>query len=217
LTLDRRITPYNSVIMVRAKTQLNECGIDGVAVEDLRRPLLVFFHADAIELIESDASPWVRLAGQSDIDLVYCTTAWQRRRRSEPAGAARPSSLVQFWAHWLDCWRTGNTAVSDDQPLLIRLTRAQSELGWQESLEVILAAASLEMALHVRFEASAWHSLLDFPDQRRAWQQLLDFELADLEVLGLDPDPDEAALGVKYTEGDEAGSIPLPADRLDLS
>jgi len=217
LTLDRSRTLYNSVIMVRAKAQLNEWSIDGVAVEDLPRPLLLFFHADAIELIESDVSPWIALAGQSGIDLAYCTTAWQRRRSSEPAGAARSSSLVQFWSHWLDCWRTGNRTVPGDHSVLIRLTRAQCELGWQESLEAILAAASLEIALHVRFEVSAWHSLLGFPDQRRAWQQLLDFELADLEVLGLDPDPDEAALGVRYAADDRTEAVPLPARRLDLS
>lgn len=217
MTLDRTRTPYNSVVMVRAKALLNEFSIDGVRVEDLPRPLLVFFHADAIELIASDASPWSSLARQPGIDLAYCNTAWQRRRSSEPAAAARPSSLVQFWAHRLDCWRTDTASILDDQPVLIQLAHAQDESGWQESLEVILAAATLEIGLHIRFKASAWRSLLAFSDQRQAWQQLLDYELAVIEVVGLDPDPDQAAMGVRFAGADGAETIETPARRLDLS
>jgi len=213
LTSDRKHTQYNTVVMVRAKDRLNATRIEGIAVEDLTRPLLVFFHGDAIDLIADESSPWVELARQSGIELAYCTTAWQRRRNGLPAAAVRPSSLVQFWAHQMACWQACTDPDLNEQPVLIRLIDAQPALGWQERLEVMLAAATLEIPLSIQFEADAWCSLADAADQRRAWQQLLDFELADIEVLGVEADPDQVSLGVRYAPAAARDRAGQPAVR----
>jgi len=208
---------YNSVLMVRAKTQLNEIMINGTAIEALPRPLLVFLHSGAVVQLASPTSPWVKLTKEADIDLAYCSTAWQRRRSGEPASGVQRSSLLQFWAHQLDCWSASAGSSIEPSSLLIRIGRGQDELGWQESLEVILAAATLEIPMRVQFEDAAWQSLLGVPDQRLAWQQLLDYKLAGIEVLAFDADADQAALGVHYVDPDATRSSVNQAERkLDL-
>lgn len=210
-------TPYNSVIMVRAKTQLNDFSINGSSIERLPHPVLIFFHGAAVELLACGDSDWVGLAERPGIDLAYCLTAWRRRGRGEPAGAARASSLTQFWAHQLACWKNDTGTAFDERAVQLRLAHAQSPLGWQETLEVVLAAATLEIPLCVRFEADAWRSLLAAPDQRQAWQQLLDYELAGIEVHGVDADSAQRALGVRFSGSATASRSPDdPLRGLDL-
>jgi hypothetical protein len=198
--------------MVRAKRQLNGPGPGGASVDELPRPLWIFFYGEAVELLAAGPSPWSALAEQSGVDLAYCTTAWQRRGFSRPPADADASSLLQFWQRQCACWQVQRPLTDDAQAVTIRCVDERGELGWRETLEMILSAATFELSVHVQLAPAAWRSLLATPDQRQAWQQLLDFDLATLEVQGLGPDPDEVARGVRFRRagGDDAESLERP-------
>lgn len=191
--------------MVRAKVPLNDLRHDGLSIDELPRPLWLFFFGEGVEGLAADNSPWRSLAEEERVDLAYCTTAWERRDYGSVPAWVEGSSLVQFWAIQLDLWRREGRFEDGDAPLSIRFNAPRDALGWKESLEIILAAATLDLTMLIEFNGPAWKSLLDAPDQRRAWQQLLDFELATLTVHGLPADAVEVRRGVAFAASRRSG------------
>jgi len=169
---------YTSVMLIHAKMPVEP---HVAAARDLDRPALVFFHSEAVDLlslVRFKESPWRKLSALPDIDLVYCTSAWRRRGGGHPPPGVVASTLTQFWAHQLQAWRSDSRSDPADNVVNIGLCESHNERGWQEILELILAAAALDIPMRIGFKSSAWRSMKRFPTQIAAWRQLTDFDLA---------------------------------------
>ncbi|MEN1729656.1 MAG: hypothetical protein AAGJ52_14565 [Pseudomonadota bacterium] len=176
-------------MMVRAKPGLNDEQGRLEFLRDQDRPLLVFLHSDAVDAVRDPDSPWMDLKDMDDVDLAVCAAAWARREGDQPPPGVLTSSLIRFWSAQLASWAlTDGGDVSG--PVRILIDQPQSALGWKEALEVLLAAATLEIPLDVVFSTAAWESMQSRTDTRAAWRQLTDFDLASLRVAGGDGEAD---------------------------
>ncbi len=195
-------TLYISVMMIRAKLEPSELESVLGEARALSRPALLFFHSDAVCSLSDPTSPWLGLCGEPGLDLAYCVSAWQRRDCGEAPKGVQASTLIRFWDARLRSWQADGDDKRVDAPVAVSIRQVRDELGWQETLEVLLAAATLDIPLAVRFEAEAWASLISLPKARAAWQQLLDFELASLQVIGAPADERERSRGIEFLSAD---------------
>jgi len=201
--------PYNSVIMIRAKRRLNEVAETVARIRRLEAPALLFFHAGAVEQLQDPASPWRELFDEPSIDVAYCSAAWQRRGFADPPAGVEASTLVRFWDALWRHWEAQSPSWDEGEPIRVTIDSPRDPQDWSDSLEVLLAAATLDLPLEVEFSASAWDALCRDVASRAAWQQLLDFEMARLCVRDAAPDPDQIAAGVEFP----GGSPRNPSDR----
>jgi len=75
---------------------------------------LVFFHGPAVALAwGEEADRWAMAASAAKARLWVCSSAWQRRFRTEPGPAFEVSSLARFWTEALVCGRI--ECFGDDQ------------------------------------------------------------------------------------------------------
>jgi hypothetical protein len=203
-----RSVPYTSAIMIRAKLRPDQVAATIARVRRLEGPVLLFFHAAAVDQLQDESSPWRELFDDSSIDMAYCSAAWQRRGLATPPKGIEASTLVRFWDAF---WRAGEArslmpTPEGSAPVRVRIDSARSPQDWSDSLEVLLAAATLDLPLAVEFSASAWASLCSEQDSRAAWQQLLDFDLARLSVRGAVPEADQMDAGVEFLADRPPGS-----------
>jgi hypothetical protein len=185
---------YNRVMLVQAdlaeplvRAQLQQAR-DLLATG--QGPLLVFFHARAAALEErGQVLAWAGLAAahRDDLSLAVCQAARSRRVDAAPPAPFRTSTLVRFWAAAL-----GATELLAPHPVavqtggvLLRIRRAADPPESRELLELVLAAASLELDVVVCFEAEALSMLAG--EQGAGWFQLRDHELARMVTTAADP------------------------------
>jgi hypothetical protein len=182
---------YNSVLLVQA-------GLDTPParrqLEQLQRrsdsaeaPILAFFHSAAAALDASDQlSVWAGLTDSLDIHLAVCQSARARRVDSPPPVPWIASTLVRFWSAVLTARNLGapEWAPVRSGGVLVRLGSALDALEWRERLELVLAAASLDLDVIVAFEGDALVALAG--EDLRGWGQLRDHGLARMVTTGSD-------------------------------
>jgi hypothetical protein len=194
---------YNTVILVRSGLDQADAielrTLAGRMIESGHRPLLIFFHAEAAALDDAgERRAWASLADAGGVTLAVCRAARGRRSNAPLPAPFQDSSLVQFWASVLAARQLVAPKPGPVKPggLLLRMSRAMAQFEARDCLELVLAAASLDLDLVVWFEGAGL-SLLEGPEAR-GWLQLLDHGLARLVVArdqfrpGLPPEPLEA-------------------------
>lgn len=182
---------YNSVLLVQA-------GLDTPParrqLELLQRrsgsaeaPILAFFHSAAAALDPPEPlQAWADLATESDIDLAVCQSARARRVDSPPPAPWLASTLVRFWSSVLTARNLGAPEWGPVRSggVLVRLSHSLAAREWRERLELVLAAASLDLDVIVAFEGDALANLTG--EDLRGWGQLRDHGLARMVTTGRD-------------------------------
>jgi hypothetical protein len=186
-----RLDRYNRVMLVQAgledplaRAQLEQARALLTAGQG---PLLVFFHVRAAALEgRGQAQAWSRLAADHDVTLAVCQAARARRVDSLVEAPFQSSTLVRFWASVLNAAELLAPHPVAVRPggFLLNIQRAADPLESRELLELVLAAASLELDIVVCFGAEALSLLAG--EGGAGWFQLRDHELARMVTTATD-------------------------------